>query len=172
LGITYKEFKSPEPYTIFYHPQFLKQYNNRWFVFGKNENPPQERENIEVWTLSLDRILTIAESDHPYLESEMDWEEDYFFDIIGVTRIQGQEPEEIKLWFSPKSAPYVFTKPLHHFQKPKWLEGGELEIRIRVIPNYELESVILSFGENTQVLEPEWLKEKIATRLKGMLSRK
>lgn len=100
----------------------------------------------------------------------MDWEEDYFYDIIGVTRIQGKEPEEIKLWFSPTSAPYVSTKPLHHSQKTKWLAAGELEIRIRVIPNYELETVILSFGENVKVLEPEWLMEKIKERWASALS--
>jgi hypothetical protein len=31
--------------------------------------------------------------------------------------------------------------------------------------------VILSYGENVKVLESEWLREKIATRVKGMLSR-
>lgn len=50
------------------------------------------------------------------------------------------------------------------------MEGGELEIRIRVIPNYELESVFLSFGENVKVLEPEWLREKIIERLSGALN--
>ena len=165
LKITYKDFKNPEPYTLFYHPHFLKQYNNRWFVFGKNENPPKEVADVEVWTLSLDRIQNIEESDHPYQDSETDWDS-YFEDMIGVTRIAGKNPEEIKLWFSPASAPYVATKPLHQTQKHTQLENGELEIRINVNPNYELESVILSFGENVKVLEPEWLKERINGRLK------
>lgn len=60
------------------------------------------------------------------------------------------------------TAPYVFTKPLLLSQKHTWLENGELEIRISVIPNYELESVILSFGKNAEVLAPEWLRKKLS----------
>ena len=102
--------------------------------------------------------------DHRLLIKEFGRE--YFEGIIGVTRNTGKAPEEIKLKFSVSSAPYVATKPLHLSQKITWLEKGELEVRITVIPNYELESVILSFGENVRVIEPTWLSERINERLK------
>lgn len=122
---------------------------------------------MEAWNLSLDRIQNIEGIDIPYRESDTNWEE-YFEDIIGVTRISGRKPEEIKLRFEAATAPYVSTKPLHQTQKPAWLETGELEIRIEVIPNYELESVILSFGENVEVLGPAWLRMKINERIMKM----
>jgi predicted DNA-binding transcriptional regulator YafY len=53
---------------------------------------------------------------------------------------------------------------VHATQKQKPVDDG-LEIRINVIPNYELESLILSFGENVQVLAPEWLAAKISDRI-------
>jgi predicted DNA-binding transcriptional regulator YafY len=96
------------------------------------------------------------------LESTTDWE-DYFYDIIGVTRLPNVVPEEIKLLFSSDIAPYVSTKPLHLSQKTKQLDSG-LEVRIKVIPNFELESLILSFGENVKIIEPEWFKNKIKDR--------
>ncbi len=34
LEITYKDFKSEEPYSYIFHPYYLKEYNNRWFLFG------------------------------------------------------------------------------------------------------------------------------------------
>lgn len=37
----------------------------------------------------------------------------------------------------------------------------KLIIQLKVIPNPELESVILSFGGDAKVLQPESLKEKI-----------
>ena len=37
LDITYQDFKSPEPYSLTFHPYYLKQYNGRWFVFGYDE---------------------------------------------------------------------------------------------------------------------------------------
>ena len=42
-------------------------------------------------------------------------------------------------------------------------------ITIEVYLNYELEQLILSFGENMEVLEPKWFREKIKMRIgKGL----
>jgi predicted DNA-binding transcriptional regulator YafY len=158
LSVSYQDFKSADPYVLTFHPHYLKQYNNRWFVFGLNEELDEP-----AWNLSLDRIQRIEEKDARYRESEMDWD-DYFFDIIGVTRMKDCPVEEIRLKFDAATAPYVATKPLHASQKQKPVDDG-LEIRINVIPNYELESLILSFGERVQVLAPEWLATKISDRI-------
>jgi predicted DNA-binding transcriptional regulator YafY len=73
--------------------------------------------------------------------------------------------EKVKLWFSPAQAPYIHTKPLHGTQKEKWDERG-LTITIEVIPNVELEQLILRYGENCKVLEPDYLRQQIQERLK------
>ncbi len=36
LKIIYHDFKSKNPYDLVLHPYYLKQYNNRWFLFGYN----------------------------------------------------------------------------------------------------------------------------------------
>lgn len=158
LRVSYQDFKSPEPYVLSFHPHYLKQYNSRWFALGLNEETGHP-----TWTLSLDRIQKIDEIAGVYQDSDTDWD-DYFFDIIGVTRMADKEIEEIKLQFSSSLAPYITTKPLHATQKEKFTENG-LEVRINVIPNYELESLILSFGEQVQILAPEWLAAKISARI-------
>lgn len=158
LKILYKDFKSSEAYEIIFHPYYLKQYNNRWFVFGLNaEN------QIPTWNLALDRIETLDETVLKYNFYENDWE-DYFFDIIGVTRTVDSQLEEIILNFSPEVAPYVITKPLHPSQRHK-NEPNALEVKIKVIPNFELERLILSFGEQVQVVSPKKFKERISKRL-------
>src|SRR5690606_38229782 len=102
---------------------YLKQYNNRWFAFGLNAD-----NQIATWNLALDRIEAIEETNLKYRQSETDWE-DYFFDIVGVTRSEGAEIQEIKLNFSADVAPYVLTKPLHPSQKHQHSLNG-LEVRI------------------------------------------
>jgi predicted DNA-binding transcriptional regulator YafY len=42
-------------------------------------------------------------------------------------------------------------------------------ITIKVYPNIELEQLILSFGENVEVLEPLALRERIKQRLSGAM---
>jgi len=159
LEIEYKDFKSDEPFKLTFHPYYLKQYNSRWFVLGLNEEL-----DIPTWNLALDRIESINQTRKVYQPTDIDWN-DYFYDIIGVTRFQDKEPEKVDLDFSKEVAPYVETKPLHPSQKSKWIDG-KLRVSIEVIPNYELESLILSFGEKVRVIEPPELKNKISLRLK------
>ncbi len=159
LLVKYKDFKSSEPYEIIFHPYYLKQYNNRWFVFGLNSD-----NQAPHWNLAIDRIESLSESTLKYKPSECDWEE-YFFDLVGVTRPESGELQEIVLKFCPEVAPYVITKPIHPTQKHKNEPTG-LEVKIKVIPNFELERLILSFGEQVKVISPQDFKERIYQRIK------
>ena len=160
LLVKYKDFKSSEPYEITFHPYYLKQYNSRWFVFGLNSD-----NQVPNWNLALDRIESLSETTQKYKKSETDWEE-YFFDLVGVTRPERGNLQEIVLKFSPEVAPYVITKPIHPSQKHKNDPTG-LEVKIKVIPNFELERLILSFGEQVKVISPQDFKERISQRLKS-----
>lgn len=141
VKVVYAPFNK-EPFELTFHPYYLKQYNNRWFCLGYN----QELE-IDAWNLALDRISSIEETAAQYRTNEIDWE-DWCSDMIGVTRKMEDKPEEVKLLFSKDRAPYVQTKPLHQTQKSTFLPDGRLEVRIKVIANYELESLINSFGNS------------------------
>jgi len=154
LEIEYQDFKSASAFRFTFHPYYLKQYNNRWFVIGLNED-----QNISTWTVALDRIQAIHYVTNDYISSDTDWN-DYFSDIIGVTRPVGTELERVELKVTKEQAPYLETKPIHPTQKSKW-ENDKLIVEIEVIPNYELERVILGFGDSVTVKQPLWLKEKI-----------
>ena len=161
LKIRYKSFTSNQISEQIIHPYYLKQYNSRWFLFGKN--PDYEG----ITNLALDRFEdNITEISKPYIEDAGYNFDEYFEDIIGVTKPVGKKAEMVKLWFSPSQAPYIQTKPLHGTQRKKSQDEGGLIITIEVIPNPELEHVILRHGENCKVLEPEELRVKVQERLK------
>ena len=157
FNITYEPFGKPA-FEMEFHPYFLKQYNNRWFVFGRNNLL-----DINHWNMPLDRIRSITEINEPYQKDETDWE-DFFADFIGVTKNEA-ELTEVKLLFTKEQAPYIVTKPLHRTQKTKVLADGSLEVRIMVIPNYELEMKLLGFADKVKVIEPETLRNKLKDRL-------
>ena len=159
LKLTYQDFKSPIAYEIEIHPQYLKQFNSRWFIMSfidKWEDKPQIN--------ALDRILEIEESKTKYRTvKDFNWD-DYFSEMVGVSRSE-VNPVEVKILITDEvEASYINTKPLHQSQrKLKKVEGG-YETSIFVIPNIELEKLILSFGENVKILSPVSLKEKIKSR--------
>jgi predicted DNA-binding transcriptional regulator YafY len=157
LSIIYQDFKSPVQYEIEFHPYHLKQYNSRWFVFGKDPEKP----HIEVICLALDRVKEINEKDIPYIDYDIDWE-DYFSDIIGVTRHNGPIEEIRILIKDEEQAAYIETKPLHQSQKRIKKTDLGYETSIMVIPNYELTKLLLSFGDRIQIVLPQSLRSEIA----------
>jgi predicted DNA-binding transcriptional regulator YafY len=164
LNITYKSFKSEEPIILIFHAYFLKQYNNRWFVFGRND------EYGTIQNLSLDRIETINESDTKYIDNEeVDFSE-YFEDVIGVTIPTDNNLEKIEIEVDNSLLPYLETKPLHESQKPPKRGDVSSIITFSVIPNYELEALLLSFGKKIKVIAPETLKAKLKARIETMKS--
>jgi predicted DNA-binding transcriptional regulator YafY len=163
ISIIYKDFNHNEAYTFNFHPYFLKQYNSRWFVFGRHN----EFEKSD-WNVALDRIISIEDSVLKFIECEIIWD-DYFDDFIGVSKPEGADLEKIELIFTPSLAPYIITKPIHSSQINKHVDDG-LFVKIEVIPNYELEQLILSFGEGVKVLNPEYLGDKISKRIKLSLN--
>ena len=113
----------------------------------------------------MDRIEDIKDSKVAYEEnSQYDFDE-YFEDVIGVTIPENAEVQKIELWADTNIAPYIRTKPIHESQSPLREDNGGFRFYIKVIPNVELESIILSFGDAIKVLEPEELKEKIKHRI-------
>lgn len=158
VELRYQSFRMAEPQTLIVHPYYLKQYNNRWFLFCCNGD------YTNLSNYPLDRILNIRLANVPYRESNINFDE-YFEDVLGVTKREGQKPEKILLKFPKSEYPYVATKPWHGSQKKVAEDEISVTIELDVIVNYELEQKILSWGDYIEVLQPLSLREKIKSRL-------
>ena len=159
LSVFYKSFNANESSNIIISPYYLKQYNMRWFLFGKSESYKS------ITNLALDRIQSIEIVNQVYIETEIDFNE-YFEDIIGVT-LPNENIENIILIVDKSLIQYITTKPLHGSQKIKEV-NTEFEVYLTIVPNYELETLLLSFGEKIKVKEPQLLVEKIKERVNKM----
>lgn len=78
LSIRYKNFEGKEELWTIY-PYYLKQYNNRWFLFGWNEKYDS------LSNMALDRIEEIKLTDYPFRENKDIDFNTYFDDIVGVS---------------------------------------------------------------------------------------
>ena len=161
--IYYKSFKRNEKQTFLIHPYFLKQYNNRWFVFGLNDVSDR------IINLALDRIVEIKETKRKYKSNDKIEFSEYFEDVIGVSVNHSAKPQHILITVTNELMPYIETKPLHGSQNTKTKDKTHTIISLDLVPNYELESLLLSYGEGLEVSEPKQLREKIAERVKNIL---
>jgi predicted DNA-binding transcriptional regulator YafY len=164
VEIGYQSFKAASANTFVFHPCLLKEYRNRWFLLGLRGN------ELALTTLALDRIEALRElPEVPFRPVPGFDGDEYFSDIIGVTKNTGDLPMEVRLLFDRSNAPYVETKPLHSSQTVlQRLEDGAIEVQIVVRHNYELEREIIGFGETVEVLSPLRLRERIAKRVAAM----
>ena len=165
LKINYQPFKVEQPNEVILHPYYLKQYNNRWFLFGLSD----EYKNLS--TYALDRIMSIEVVDKEYIENDQIDFEEFFEDIVGVTIPNNKKLEKIVLKLSREYAPYVLTKPIHGSQKVKEKTSEGAIITIEVIPNYELMNMLLSMGIGVEILEPESLRKEMGAIVKKLNTR-
>lgn len=164
LDISYRTFSGKEEnWTV--HPYYIKQYNNRWFLLGLNESYTSG-----ISTLPLDRIISFTPNlQYPYIKNESIDFDEYFDDVIGVTIPKNKKPESIILQFSPSRFPYIESKPIHGSMKVRNREEGIIELNI--IPNKELEALILSFGDDVEVLQPEWFRNELKRKIEGLMKK-
>jgi len=166
LKITYKRF-TKDPTKMFFHPYFLKQYNNRWFLFGLCE---KLKEKKPITTLALDRIEQITYANIPYIENdEVDFDE-YFEDIIGVTVLE-KETEKLVLEIDNDLFHYVETKPLHGSQKIKARNQQTTTVELELIINNELENLLLGYIDKLRIIAPDHFREKMLARVKDAITR-
>lgn len=160
LLIEYKSFKASTAQQHVYYPYLLKEYRNRWFLIAKG------KKGKPLLALALDRIVGFQElTQEPFVDyAGMDLEQ-YFDELLGVTRTEKDRPQSVVLFIDQYHAPYVLTKPLHHSQQLLKEDGQGIIIRIDVILNFELEREILGFGEHMKVLSPQALRTGIQKRL-------
>ena len=152
LHVQYKTFKDVV-YEWTIHPYYIKEYNNRWFLFGLNE------EQHTIYNVPLDRIENLEQVNKEYITTDIDFET-YLDDVVGVSVFPGKK-ETIQLQFSAHRFPYVLTKALH--QSQRIVDFDNRIIEISVIPNNELEALILSFGRDVEVLAPDTYRTQIQT---------
>ncbi len=189
LKVCYQPF-GKEPIEFVFHPYLLKQYNNRWFLFGRHDE-----KDLDYWNVPVDRIFNIQELSNVDFKNRPKEYLNHFHDFIGVHdgRFDGDESgaqndkkiedlgspnkqhekEIIKMKIKTKGLwGRMKTKPLHESQSVYKDFDDDLNyglLTIEVIPNVEFYNQLVSLGENAVVEEPQNVKDLVVQRLKNTL---
>lgn len=160
LKIKYQSFKATEASDIVFHPYILKEFNNRWFLIGR----PGVEATKPIVTFALDRIVSIDYDTTIAYKNDNFNGDAYYKDVIGVT-VSNTKAERIQFWIDKKNAPYVITKPFHPSQRviKKTDDGVVFNIFVQI--NFELERMILGFGDSIEVIKPQRLRNRMRQKL-------
>lgn len=161
------------------HPHILKEYNGRWYLFGYVKD--QESGKLRVKNFALDRIIeqkndttkkdeTFKVINNRIEKPRFDYK-DYFKEFVGVTRERSIPLQKIVFRTTNELVDQLIdTKPIHPSQRqfkhyPFCNEEHDPDKRwgkftIEVIPNMELKTKLLAFGDGVYVSgESEFAKE-------------
>ncbi len=162
LNIKYQPYAG-NSYSFDFHPQIIKQYNRRYFVFGINH----DKQGVEKWSIPLDNRLIGFEPNPQisYQEMNTDWSA-YFRNMVGVTKDPNKGLEQVHLKFKNGRDAYFKSKPFvsdyDYFDE----NSGEVFFEIHI--NLELIQQILSYGKDVVVLKPESLRIALQKEVEQM----
>lgn len=174
-------------------PYQMRQYNNRWYLVGREET---KQPRLEMVVVPIDRILELrmeSVEDRDAREKEngkyfvpTDAQVDaYFKDVVGVSRNPESKPKLVKVKAWGLTAHFIDTKPIHPSQEVieegemmvdgPWYKKNPLKVAYKVfqwnvIPNEPLIQALLVYANECEVLEPDTLRRQIAQRAKAILA--
>ena len=146
----YQSFNARTPKEFILCPYLLKEFRNRWFLFGS------KADNLMLYNLALDRIKSVEPVDVPFRENPEFDTEHFFDDVIGVSKNLGNTPRCVKFWANAEQSKYIKTKPIHRSQQliKENPEDGSCIFRIDVVINFEMYSVFMSYGPGVKIFYP------------------
>lgn len=166
LEITYHKFRKPTTIREI-HPYQLRQYNNRWFLIGME---PKLVDKISLVTIPLDRIDGIQIDKDKIFQSYLGGDIDnYFSQIVGVSMNINSKKECIVIKAMHPAASYIKSKPFHNSQSIIEQDKDYIVFELNLIPNYEFETMLFGVLDECEVIQPLWLKEKMARRAEKIL---
>lgn len=165
IRFSYKTYTKKE-FRVTFSPALLKEYNNRWFVFGMSH---WGNEDSRHSVYAIDRIVGDYECcDLNYINSTVDYST-CFQNIVGVSmldmEIQGNPPDDIIISVEDeKTIGYIETRPLHPSQQ---IDNGVVTLKCHV--NYELVVRLLEYADCMKIIKPDSLRLQILERAKKIV---
>ncbi len=165
LDIVYRPFNADEIcHTL--HPYLIKEFRNRWFLFGRDN-----QQNKLIW-LTFDRIYSLQTNPHtiPFVENNLFDPHTYFNDFIGVTLSDNATLTNIVLQTTLERAKYMRTKPLHQSQREIGIAAdGSIQFSLALIPNFEFYADIAAMSHDLRVVSPDHVRLHFIERLRAGL---
>ncbi|WDT67879.1 helix-turn-helix transcriptional regulator [Cloacibacterium sp. TD35] len=166
LSFSYQKFWENEKSSKVVMPYALKEFKNRWYLLAadyQSKNP-----SFFLKTYGLDRISDLNISNTSFKRENIDIEKAYK-NSFGIISTLGKETQEILLKFDREQANYVKALPLHHSQTVIAENETETIFKVSLVPTYDFQREILSYGKRVQVLAPESFIQELKAEVEIML---
>lgn len=138
------------------HPYYIMPYVRSWQLIAFCE-----RRN-EVLIFKVDRIHEATLLDEGYtIPDDFDLD-DYMGATWGLMRGEAGEAVDVVLRFDPEAGRWVAEEYWHSSQRVEEQADGGVLFRLHIAVTPEFVNWLLYYGSRVEVLEPAWLRERVA----------
>ena len=162
LRITYQSYWRNESSTFELEPYCVKLFKQRWYLVGRSPHIKQVR------IYALDRILNLEITGKTFKMPKKFDGMDFFKDFYGIIAHENAKAETVKLKVNAGQANYLRSLPLHPSQKEVEQGEGYSIFELHLCPEFDFQQELLWNGDAVEVLEPLWLREEIAEKVRVM----
>jgi len=137
-------------------PYHIMAYGRSWHMIA------YDHRRQEILQFKVDRVLKAEILDTTYVIPE-DFDLDtYLGDAWGLMRGAAGEPELVVLLFEPEAGRWVAEESWHKSQESEIMPDGRVRVTFHVGVTPEMVHWLLYYGSRVQILEPAWLRERVA----------
>lgn len=154
LEFQYRKLESPRYELRRVQPYHLGSIDNQWYLFA------YDHDRAQIRTFVLSRIRDAKATGKRFSRPADFLVSSYLGDSFGVFKDSGKA-QEIRIRFDSFAARLVRERRWHASQKIKELEGGDLELTLRLGNFAEIERWVLSWGEHARIVSPANLKKRL-----------
>ena len=167
IEMVYKKADAAQTKTHRLLPLSLLMFKRALYLVARKQDTSGSGEvrNITFAVERIQEVTVLAETfsyPHDYEPAER------FQDSFGL--VSKDQPQRVLLRFTPPVAANVASRRWHTSQEMTWLDGGVLEMSLKLATGEEFLSWLMGYGHYVQVLEPATLVEKISKRLEETLA--
>ena len=169
LNMTYHSYWKEEESNFDVEPFCVKLFRQRWYLIARSTYTYYHRQGPRIY--ALDRIRNLSPTEETF-EIPKDWNaSDFFIGAFGVIADAQTKCEPIKLKVNASQANYIRDLKLHETQEEEERNEEYSIFTYYLRPTYDFQQELLWHGEDVVVLEPKWLREELAERLKCMYNK-
>lgn len=156
LRIGYRKYLSDQTESREIRPYAVKEFEKRWYIVAFSEQAQALR------TYAMDRVISLERTGKQFRMPVGFNVDELFEGSYGIYLPEDEKPVLIKLKATEREAAYLRDLPLHSSQME--LDDGLFVVRLIPNPNFIME--LCKRGEGLTVLEPESLRQEVASHLK------
>ena len=162
IFISYYSYNAEKYNEFDIYPYFVKAFKKRWYVVAYSPGTD------DIRCYALDRMENVTISEETFkLPEDLDPAE-YFKDCFGIINNEDSEVQKVVLKVDAFQSNYIRNLPLHDSQKETKRTDEYSIFEYHLKPEFDFEQEIFSNMDTMEVLEPQWLREDIAEKLRNL----